>query len=37
MEYGADQTAAQCVGSAQCVFDEFGAHMLGDRPSRHPP
>ena len=33
MEYGTSQTAPHCVGGFERILDEFGAHVLSDRPS----
>src|ERR1700741_1045364 len=37
MEYSTGQSSPQSGGGAQGVLNEFGAHMLSDRPPGHPP
>jgi len=35
MEYHARQTASQRVGGVQGIGNQFGAHVIGDRPPRN--
>jgi len=36
MEHDTGQGAPQAVGGLEGIGDEFGAHVIGDRPPRDP-
>jgi hypothetical protein len=37
MEYRTGQRAPQSVSGVERILHQFGAHVLSDRPPRHPP